>query len=247
MSAKVSGRADHVWQEYVTHRSLVAALADRLIQQLSDAINERGQAAIALSGGSTPKPLFKELALRSLDWQRVIITLVDERWVPETHILSNGALLKRHLINVLPVRPVFVPLYIESDTIDNALPQVLQNCREKLGLSLADEVVFDATVLGMGGDGHTASFFPDANNIDELLDPNQSAELLVCESVSSQVPRVTWSLSTLLKSQFLALHISGKEKRNVFEQACAADNSSGSPISAVIDQEKVKLNVYYTD
>ena len=98
----------------------------------------------------------------------------------------------------------------------------------------------------MGKDGHTASFFPDANNIAELIDINSELALLSCNSPSTQVERVTWSLPMLLNTQFLALHFTGEDKKAVFEKACEGDDATALPIRSVLFQDLVNLNVYYT-
>ena len=103
----------------------------------------------------------------------------------------------------------------------------------------------------MGGDGHTASFFPDADNVADLVSASSQDFLLSCYSPTTQVARVTWSLPMLLNSQFLALHITGESKQQVFEQAVASDGSFDEicrlPIRSAIFQDTIPLNVYYAD
>ena len=80
---------------FSTKEKLAEALADAVIDDLNAGLDARGVASLAVSGGSTPKRFFEVLAARDdLDWDNVVITLVDERWVPETSDRSNAALVK---------------------------------------------------------------------------------------------------------------------------------------------------------
>jgi len=90
-----------------------------------------------------------------------------------------------------------------------------------------------------------ASFFPDANNITELVDLNGQTILETCESPSTQVERITWSLPALLNTSFLALHFTGEEKKTVFDQALQPGPHTELPIRAFIHQQQKVLNTYY--
>ena len=241
---------NYQWHESNTQQSLASDLADRITVELSAAIAQRGQAIIAFSGGSTPKPLFEALLTRNIDWSKVIVTLVDERWAPIGHPLSNAGFLIDHLLGKLPTTPKFVPLFNISAAAMNAsmsLIPVLCDYARITESTIAQPARFDVSILGMGSDAHTASFFPDADNIKQLVDPNSTEMLLSCTSPSSQIDRVTWSLPMLLKSSFLALHFTGKSKRNVFEQALGDSNAELMPIRSFLFQTEKHLNVYYSD
>ncbi len=245
MSMQITDTPNIVWNEGVDAQSLAENLAGELVVRINDAILEHGNAVLALSGGSTPKPLFKALAEHDVDWANVIITLVDERWVPETHELSNAAFMQEHLLSDLPVQPRFVPLYQAAQTVEASYPLVLQDYYQATGSSEQAPRAFDIVILGMGGDGHTASFFPDADNVADLIDINATQPLLSCESPSTQVPRITWSLPSLLNTSFLALHFTGAGKLDVFEQAVFGGDFTELPIRSAIFQDQSELKVYY--
>ena len=236
-----------VWHQGADQQSLADNLAGELTVLINNAIADKGSAVIAFSGGSTPKPLFKALATHEIEWSKVIITLVDERWVPETHELSNAAFLKQYLLNDLPSEVRFVPLFQAADSVTASFPGVIANYCEATGSSTRDPRSFDIVILGMGGDGHTASFFPDADNVAELVNPQATEPLLSCVSPSTQVERITWSVPMLLNTDYLALHITGEAKKTVFEQACEAEDATELPIRCAIFQQIVPLNVYYAD
>jgi 6-phosphogluconolactonase len=90
--------------------SLVFDLSQNIGEILIEAIEERGRASLAVSGGSTPKPLFEELSLLNIDWSKVDLTLVDDRWVDSDHKDSNELLVKTHFIKNKAVKVNFIPL-----------------------------------------------------------------------------------------------------------------------------------------
>jgi len=244
---KVASTANIVWNEGADAQSLAENLAGELVILINSVIAELGSAVIALSGGSTPKPLFQALADHAIDWSNVIVTLVDERWVPESHELSNAAFMQQHLLDALPQQAQFIPLYQTAQTVEASLPLVLDTYCKVTKSDINAPRAFDIVILGMGGDGHTASFFPDANNVAELVAIDALAPLLTCSSPSTQVERVTWSLPRLLNTKFLALHFTGKAKLAVFEEAVAGSNPVELPIRSAIYQDHTPLNVYYAD
>lgn len=234
------------WVPAENHEALAERLADDIAEQISVSIAQRGRAVVALSGGSTPKPMFQSLCQRAIDWSSVIVTLVDERWVPTTNSLSNGAFLQSHLLSALPSTK-FVPLYAAAKSAEDSLPAVLSTYAQATSSTMSLPAAFDVVILGMGEDGHTASFFPDASNIDAMLDPQQPLPLLSCESPSTQVPRITWSLPRLLDTAFLALHFTGSKKKAVYQQALENKPTSALPIGSILHQSKTPLSVYYAD
>ncbi len=238
-------QANIVWNEGVDAQSLAENLAGEIVIKIDQAIAEKGSAVIALSGGSTPKPLFKVLADHKVDWSKVVITLVDERWVPESHDLSNAAFMKTFLLNDLPEGTRFVPLYQAAQSVEASFPLVLSDYCEATGSIESNLRSFDIVILGMGGDGHTASFFPDAENVSDLVNPSNPNPLLTCLSGSTQVERITWSLPALLDTEFLALHFTGEGKLQVFERAVTGGDPTELPIRSAIFQDRTPLNVYY--
>lgn len=247
LDTKDSNEANFSWHEQSSQQELAAALANDVARQINLRIELAGRAVIALSGGSTPKLFFKQLATREVDWAKVFVTLVDERWVDESHALSNAAFLKEHFLSLLETPATFIPLYLAAENAKASLDSVLQNYCEVTGSALRQPAKFDVVVLGMGEDGHTASFFPDADNIAELVDYNSPSALLSCESPSSQVARVTWSLPQITSAQMLILHITGEAKKVVFKQAEQSNDALELPIRSVIFQDISPIQVYYAD
>ena len=139
---------------------LAGALSQKLGSILDSAIKNRGAASVAVSGGSTPKKLFEKLSKIDLDWSKVTVTLVDERWVDTDSSASNERLVKEFLLQNRAKDAKFIGL-------KNALsvsPEALMIVKAKL--RNIDKL--DIVVLGMGGDAHTASFFPNAKSSKSL-------------------------------------------------------------------------------
>ena len=239
--------SNFTWHEGGDALSLAEHLAGEIALEINEAIVDKGKAIVAFSGGSTPKPLFEALVDHDIDWSNVIVTLVDERWVDESHELSNALFLRENLLQHLSDEVSFVPLYHPALSLEESFDTVIKTYCERTGSSVRQPRKLDIVILGMGGDGHTASFFPDASNIASLVDANDSSFLATCESPSTQVPRITWTLNTLLNTSFLALHFTGCSKRQVFEQALVAGAHTELPIRSAIFQDMVPLNIYYAD
>lgn len=216
-------------------QALATALAARLADDLRNAIDARGEATIAVSGGNTPKRLFDRLSHEVLDWSRVTVTLVDERWVPDTDERSNARLVESLLLRHNAADAQFVPLYAEAATPEAGIAQV----RTRIGTM---KLPFDVVVLGMGPDGHTASFFPGGDRLGEALDPTNTAEVLPMRAPNAGEPRITFTLSVLLKARSLYLHIEGADKRVLLEQAEQPDSSL--PIASVLHRAR-QLEIYW--
>ena len=224
--------------EFNDAADLIAELSARIARQLADAIVSRGVATLALSGGSTPVPLFQALSQMPLDWSRVIVTQVDERWVPGDHADSNARLIRESLLQNEAATARFESMKTDGDNAFAAEAAVAARLAD-----FAEGI--DVTVLGMGEDGHTASFFPAAETLARALDPAAEDLCLAVRPPVAPHDRMTLSLSALLRSRHLYLHIVGAEKRSVWQQALEPGEIAEMPIRAIIRQQQLPLEVYY--
>ena len=172
------------WRAFQSPEALADALADQITDLLSEALATRGLAFLAVSGGSTPKRLFAALSSRKLDWSKVIVTLIDERFVPETSDRSNASLVRDKLLVNEAAAARFVGLYRDADDVDAA---AIQAGKDLSALPWP----LDVAILGMGADGHTASFFPDADDLPQLLDPARPELVMPVHADSAGEPRLT--------------------------------------------------------
>ena len=197
--------------------ALAAELAADVAAELRRVIAAKGKATLAVSGGSTPKLFFAQLSQADLPWRRVTVTLVDERLVPESSARSNARLVRENLLINAAAEAAFVPLHNNPDA--------------------ARAAPLDVVVLGMGDDGHTASFFPKGTGLAAALDPGGKSALVELEAPGAGEPRITFSLPVLLAAGRLSLHIEGAGKRQVLEQALADGPAEDMPVRAVLRAE----------
>ena len=203
------------------------------------ALAERGHAVLAVSGGSTPKDFFARLSREKLDWARVQVTLVDERWVADTDERSNARLVKSLLLQHAAGAAQFIPLYTGDATPETG--RATANARID-----ALPLPFDAVVLGMGDDGHTASFFPGGDHLVEALDLDGHARVLPMRAPGAGEPRITLSLATLLETRALYLLVSGEKKRDLLADARLGLGAAlHYPVRAVLTQQRVPVAVYW--
>lgn len=200
--------------DFVNRESLASALADRVGRGLSRAISRKGSAILAVSGGTTPALFFEQLSREPITWEKVTITLVDERQVDDSSPRSNARLVKLGLLRNTAKSARFVPMF--------------GNEAEAADLEL------DVVVLGMGDDGHTASFFPGGDNLAKALDERTVETVLPMQAPGAGEPRLTYTLPALLKAKVLCLHIEGEKKHTVLENAMAGTDVMAMPIRAVL-------------
>ena len=237
MSSDLSARIQR--NEFADPAALAQALASSVADDLRTALQERQVASLALSGGNTPKAFMRALSAQSLDWSRVTVTLVDERWVPEDNARSNAALLRENLLQGPAAAARFLPLHRDTATPEEALDALERDLA-------ALPSPFDAVVLGMGNDGHTASFFPGGDRLADALDPDSTLRVLPMRAPGAGEPRITLTLPTLLAARHLYLHIEGEEKRAVLAQALGeTDAGAGYPIRAVLRHARSPLATYW--
>lgn len=221
---------------FASREALAGALAGTVADTLRNAIARHGKALLAVSGGSTPKLFFQFLSQQELGWDKVTITLVDERWVARDSDRANAKLVASLLLRNAAAEANFVDLYLPDTAIDTAAP-VLDATIKALGTP-------DAVILGMGADGHTASFFPNGEGLAEATDPGTDARVRIVHAEAAGEPRLTLTLPVLLDAGLLALHIEGEEKRRVLEEALAAGDADDLPIRHVL-RNRTDLAIYW--
>jgi 6-phosphogluconolactonase len=216
--------------EYKNSGELAAALADYVATALAHRIEGDGQAVLAVSGGTTPIKFFQALSAIPLDWRHVTVTLVDDRWVPESSLRSNARLIRQHLLQDKAAEARFVPLVTGHDTPEEALGTV-QAALQLLALPFA------AVVLGAGTDGHTASLFPHGDRLAAALAPadGQLVESMRCEAAGE--PRITLTLPALLAADRVVIHVEGQTKWHVLEAAQQPGPAEDMPIRAVLARD----------
>ncbi|WP_373185967.1 6-phosphogluconolactonase [Halopseudomonas sp.] len=210
---------------------LAVNLAEQVAEALRGAIRERGIARLAVSGGRSPEPFLRCLDQLPLDWERVAITLVDERWVPVSHPDSNAGMLRRCLPSALE-RTALLPLFRGDSPAGDA---------RAAELDLASWLPLDVVVLGMGADGHCASLFAGQENLRDLL-RGDSQVLCAPVRAADGSPRVTLTAATLRSARLQLLAISGDDKYRTLCEAFSAD-SEMMPVAAFLAPP---LHIFYS-
>jgi len=220
---------------FSTKERLAETLADAIAENLNAGLDERGTASLAVSGGSTPKRFFEVLGAREdVDWENVAVTLVDERWVDENSERSNARLVKEHL---LAGPASVVPLYAGTPEPDATGIAKSNAALDRLPMP------FDAVVLGMGNDGHTASFFPGGDTLQDAL--NADGPVIAINAPGAGEPRVTFTLPRLLATRALYLHIEGDEKAQVLDKALQTGPVETMPVRAVLSQNHIPVSLFW--
>lgn len=224
-------------QNFVSTEYLYVDMKKRVEKIVLEAIKKRGRAVIALSGGSTPRQFFEYLSDSDLPWEKIFITLVDERWVDVNHPDSNEYLVRHALMKGKASKANFIGLKNGEATIVDGL----EHCKESLQEFKDD---FDLVILGMGEDGHTASFFPGAKELESALLSNETCVAITPSKAEHK--RMTLTLSRLLRTKYLFLHVEGSKKFEVLNKAFKQGSVEEMPIRAFIHREnKPYLEVFY--
>jgi 6-phosphogluconolactonase len=239
MTASATIKTGVTLQRHETAAKFAGAVADRLTTMLQSGLRERQSACFAVPGGTTPGPIFDNLAGRKLDWRHVSVTLTDERWVPVSSPDSNEALVRKHLLAGEAKAIRLIGLHTDADRPSAGIAEVTARLQ-----SLA--LPFDAVLLGMGGDGHFASLFPTMPALPEGLAMENKALCMASDQPTNGQPRISLTLPLLLQSHIVVLAIKGKDKLQILEQAKTASPTK-LPIAAILQQGQVPVDVHYTD
>jgi 6-phosphogluconolactonase len=225
--------------EFPTSGLLVEALAARISDLLREGIRRRGRASLAVSGGSTPVPLFVRLAEMNLEWDKVTVSLVDERWVDPEALDSNENLVRTWLLRHKAAAARFIPM----KTKDATAAQGEEACAV---LQRSIPQPYDCLILGMGNDGHTASLFPGAANLEAAVDLHSGRICTAIRPPAASHERMTLTLPAILASRQLILHLQGEEKKKVLARAREAGDARQMPIRFILRQETTPLALYWS-
>jgi 6-phosphogluconolactonase len=219
--------------------ALASALAEAVADHLRTGLRARRQASIVLSGGRSPVAAYARLAALDLDWEKVTLTLADERWVPPEDPASNEAMVRRVLLQGTAAATArFVGLFTGDATPEAGAEAARQRVE-------AVARPFDVVLLGMGEDGHTASLFPEGDRLADALSPASAEICAPMRAPGAGEPRITLTLPVLLDTRALFLVFEGPAKRRVFEAALDDGPDEAMPIRAVLRHSRVPVDVFF--
>ncbi|MFT4986920.1 MAG: 6-phosphogluconolactonase [Flavobacteriales bacterium] len=220
------------WYKFKDRDFLESELVDKVRGALQNAIDERGSATLLVSGGSTPVGFFKTINELDLDWSKVLVSLVDERW---SQNFRNESMVRDLLLQNKASEAKYVSLIQSEESEKSNL-----NEAQKATQAFIDNL--DCVILGMGGDGHTASLFPNDNASVLAMQSNSTAgHLAMTNAPKDPIRRITFTLDAILKAKTIFLHIYGENKLEVL-----LSKNKELPITTVISKRKGHLATYYS-
>lgn len=213
--------------EVVSEDGWAARAADVLALGITSAVEVRGACLMALSGGSTPQPVFEELAGRDLPWDKVTIFQVDERLVPLDSPHRNLSMLLQALGH-LPVRFVSLPIDLDpEEPMESAIEAFVSEFEEIAG----SPPVLDLVHLGLGDDGHTASLIPD----DPVSDDTINTVGISGEYQGTH--RLTLTRPVLDRARLTVWLVRGANKRDALRRLLDGDTSI--PAGRLVPQQSI--------
>jgi 6-phosphogluconolactonase len=219
------------WQphEHPDGAALATFCAQALREATGTALRERGQARLALAGGRTPLPAYRQWAAGMTVDARVAIAPSDERWVPADHPHNNLSQLQACFTG--DAQPRWLPLVPTQPGTGPDLAQARQSLSEVGG-------PWDLVLLGMGEDGHFASLFPGDPGLAAGLDPSAAADAVIGRPdplpPEAPHPRISLNLASLLHSRRLLLVVSGARKHELLARVQQQPDPSRWPVSALL-------------
>ncbi len=222
---------------FATRAGAAVAAARRIENALHRKLKAQQNAAIVLTGGTTPAPVYAHMAHSTIDWHRVKVWLSDERWVSVEHDDSNEKMLRETLSTSRASDADIMPYYDSKTSLEDRCHVVADTLRRS-------RQPFTSTLLGMGEDGHFASLFPDAKNLSDGLDMEDEELCIPVRTGASPHERLSLTLSALTMSDEILLLISGETKRSIVEQA--SQKRDDIPISHLFEQTRAPLQVIWS-
>lgn len=229
------GMMNNTVHTFETSTTLVQQLSKDIVLVLTRAIQTKGKATLAVSGGSTPKTLFETLSTISLQWDKVTVTLADERWVSEENKDSNANFVKTTLLQNKASKATFLSLYEDTLSVFDA--------QEKCSAAIGTLLPFDVVILGMGLDGHTASLFPSKKSVAAAWETK--ANCIAVTPKDAPYLRMSLTPHVLQSAHKRILHFEGKEKWAVYKQAEVQKECFMLPISSFLQDKTAPWEVYY--
>lgn len=202
-------------------------------------LHEHPRARLLVSGGSTPAPVFRALAQAPLDWARVDIALVDERWLLPEDPDSNAHLVREHLLRGHAAAARFEPLTRPGRSIEAAVADANLHASQPAGIVL----------LGMGGDGHVASLFPRMRGLRDALDnphPYVAVDATGCAGAGPWPRRISLTPAGIAPAHTRILLLRGDDKRDVFQRALDGSDPLEMPVRIAFQAPGAQLQVYWS-
>lgn len=212
-------------------KALIERSRDIMLEKIQTAIAERGLCTIALSGGSTPKPLYEAISHQQLPWDKIHIFWGDERYLPPDDPESNQLMAR-----IAWLDQVAIPASnIHPMPTDEADPAVAASKHEKelqefFQVPAGEFPTFDIILLGIGDDGHTASLFPHTEAL-------KVSDRLVTVGNKDGQPRITFTYTLINQARYVMFVVAGASKKSALAQIFATDGDASTYPSRLIQPQ----------
>ena len=216
----MAGNRDLRLISYKNEQEWQKGIATQIIQDLEHDTKLTGSQALVVPGGTTPGPIFEELARSRFDWSRIVVVPSDERCVPSNSPRSNYNLIKQKLLQNQAANARAIALYDKEWNLSD-----FQTIKQKINSILPVSVC----VLGMGEDLHTASLFP---NSPELASASllESPPIIRVTVPNQPEDRITLALNVLLAAEHIHVIFKGFRKKQNLLASYKAVEPSCAPI-----------------
>lgn len=227
--------------DHANSDALIAHLTEVLLDACSTASSNAGAAWLALAGGRTPLPIYAALAA-ALPPASMTIIPTDDRCVPHAHLACNASALRAAFVGHPGI--VVNPLTREDGDVQASLEQART-------LLAVNPQPFDVVLLGMGADGHFASLFPGAANLESglALDSRIDAIATLPDPlpIEAPFPRISLTLLRLLHARNIHLVATGEAKRLILRRAQQAGHDPHlHPISALLQAREHPVHIHWS-
>jgi len=221
---------------FETGETCCRAMAKDMARQINFILKTKRKVSLAVSGGTTPTNVFKALSKMDLDWSRVQITLTDERWVDVDDADSTERLVRDHLLQGFAEKASFIPFKTPAPSPEQAVDDVTKRLE-------AIRFPIDLIYLGMGGDGHIASLFP------EIMNNGDDGDATVVPVLGPKAPfaRLSLAMDVIVSSRQIYLQLSGAEKKATFERAKNNDDNPPTPLQQALARAGDKFKVFISN
>ncbi|HET9226591.1 MAG TPA: 6-phosphogluconolactonase [Thermoanaerobaculia bacterium] len=218
--------------------ALARAAAEEIAKSAQEAIAKRGRFTIALSGGSTPRPVYRLLAnAPRIDWRRVHVFWGDERHVPPDDPESNFGMAHDELLSKIPIPQENIHrMRAENPNAERAAEEYSWTLRSAFDLAEGEWPRFDLVLMGIGDDGHTASLFPGSDAVRE------QSRLVIAPWVEKlHTQRITLTPPVFNRARLALFLVSGEEKANALKAVLDGDFEPDLYPAQIVKPEEGRL------
>ncbi|MDZ4761925.1 MAG: 6-phosphogluconolactonase [Alphaproteobacteria bacterium] len=222
---------------YPDRKRLFAGLCTDLCERLAYTVSRKRKASMALAGGATPAPLYESMSSLLLPWEKISLTVTDERWVSVEDPASNEHLVRDQLLRRRAAGATFISFKTNHAKASGGA--IVTERR------ISAIMPFDICLLGMGPDGHIASLIPGADGFEAAVNPSGTRRVagIHAPGAPGSPERMTLTLTGILASRRIVLLFMGQEKLNIYNQA--KEGSGDSPVRDLLAQKKIPVHAFW--